>query len=133
MPAAPGTWGSLAGLFLCLLLHANTILYIAVFIILFFAGIYVSGKVAEEEKDNDPSIVVIDEFACVFVVFFHIPLKLFLILIGFALYRLFDIIKPPPARQLENIKGGAGIMLDDLAAAIYANLILHIIAYFQIF
>ena len=55
------------------------------------------------------------------------------IILGFCLYRAMDILKPPPARQFERIKGGWGIMLDDLAAAVYTNLILRLIISLHIF
>jgi len=133
LPLAPGTWGSLAGLGFCLVLHGHMILYITVFAVLFAAGVVSAGKFEEKDGRKDPPQVVIDEFACIFLVFLLIPLKTPIILTGFILYRLFDIFKVPPMRSLEKLKGGWGIMLDDLAAGIYANLILQILLFYKIF
>lgn len=125
-PIAPGTVGSLAGLALCLLLHGNNILYIITFFILFFAGVISAGKVEKETATEDPSFVVIDEFACIFLAFLFIPITLPTVIAGFIIYRVIDIIKVPPLGRLEDIKGGWGIMLDDLMAGIYTNLILQV-------
>jgi phosphatidylglycerophosphatase A len=122
---APGTAGSLAGLVLCLVLHGYPFLYAACFLALFTVGVISSGKVAAEARLTDPSYVIIDEFASIFVVFLFVPITVLTVIFGFALYRLFDIVKPPPIRLIEKARGGWGIMLDDLLAAIYANLILQ--------
>ncbi len=124
---AQGTAGSLAGLVPCLALHGYPFVYAACFLALFAAGVVSSGKVEAETGLKDPSYVIIDEFACVFVVFLFIPITVLTVIAGFGLYRLFDIIKPPPIRFIEKVKGGWGIMLDDLLAAIYANLALQVI------
>lgn len=130
---APGTWGSLAGLALCLALHENLAIYLIAFVVFFIAGVVSSGKVEAEIGYKDPSIVVIDEFASIFLVFLFVPIKAFTILTGFILYRIMDIIKVPPMRSVERMGGGWGIMLDDLVAAIYTNLILQILLYLKIF
>jgi len=126
-PIAPGTAGSFAGLILCLLLHSHIVLYITAFIILFTAGVISSGMVERGSVQKDPGFIVIDEFANIFPVFLFIPLSVNVIIAGFILYRIFDIIKIPPLKKLEKLHGGWGIMLDDLASAIYANLILQIL------
>ena len=128
-PIAPGTAGSFAGLLLCLLLHANTFLYISAFIIFFTIGVISSGIVERGSPQKDPGFIVIDELANIFPVFLFIPLSVKAILIGFILYRVFDIIKVPPMKKLEKLHGGWGIMLDDLASGIYTNLILHILLF----
>ncbi|MEA3488937.1 MAG: phosphatidylglycerophosphatase A [Candidatus Omnitrophota bacterium] len=132
-PVAPGTAGSVAGLALCLLLHKNPVLYIGVFIILFVAGLISAGRVESQSQIKDPSIVVIDECACIFSVFLFVPINLPIILTGFFLYRLIDIIKLPPMRSLEKLRGGWGIMLDDLISGIYTNLILQILIALKLF
>ncbi|RKY42670.1 MAG: phosphatidylglycerophosphatase A [Candidatus Makaraimicrobium thalassicum] len=124
---APGTWGSLAGLALCLFLHGNIFLYVFVFLTLFAAGVISAGRIEAETGRKDPPSVIIDEFACIFAVFLFVPLSPLTILTGFILYRIIDIVKPPPIRSLENLPGGWGIMLDDLAAALYTNLLLQLI------
>jgi len=131
-PIAPGTAGSFAGLLLCLLLHANTFLYICAFAILFTAGVISSGMVEKGSYQKDPGFIVIDEFANIFPVFLFIPLSVKTIIIGFILYRVFDIIKVPPMKKLEKLHGGWGIMLDDLISGIYANLILHVLLFIKV-
>ena len=125
-PIAPGTVGSLVGLLLCLLLHKFFLLYVLVFIALFAIGVVSSGKVEEEKRLKDPPFIVIDELACMFLVFFLIPLKPSYVIIGFITYRVIDVLKPPPGKFLESLKGGWGVMLDDAMAGIYTNLLLHI-------
>jgi len=133
LPLAPGTWGSFAGLILCMVLHANLILYITVFTGLLFLGAFAAGEAERIVGGKDPACIVIDEFVCIFPVFFLIPADPLYVFTGFVLYRLMDVIKLPPARRLEKIEGGWGIMLDDLSAAVYTNLILHIIVYLRVF
>jgi len=130
LPFAPGTWGSLAALPLCILLSGNHIAYITAFAGLFFLGVLVSGIVEKEEQINDPGFIVIDEFACLFAAFLFLPLTKPVLITGFILYRILDIVKPPPCRQLEKAGSGWGVMLDDLAAGIYTNIILRIVINF---
>ena len=84
---APGTWGSLAGLALCLFLHGNIFLYVFVFLTLFAAGVISAGRIEAETGRKDPPSVIIDEFACIFAVFLFVPLSPLTILTGFILYK----------------------------------------------
>ena len=133
VPAAPGTAGSLAGLFLCLILHGYPAVYVGVFLFLFAAGVISAGNMEKETGEKDPQSVVIDEFACIFLVFFLVPISPLTVITGFILYRLIDILKIPPMRALERVKGGWGIMLDDLVAGVYANAALQVITHLKIF
>ncbi|MCK5450750.1 MAG: phosphatidylglycerophosphatase A [Candidatus Omnitrophica bacterium] len=126
-PKAPGTIGSLAGLILCVLLHKYELIYLIIFIALFSAGVISSRKIEEETKEKDPSYIVIDEFACIFIAFLSIPITPLTLVIGFGLYRFIDISKIPPLKLLEKYGNGWGVMLDDLAAGIYVNLILRML------
>ncbi len=128
-PIASGTVGSFFGLGLVYFFQPFIIPYLIVFIILFFAGVIASGKVEDASREKDPHVVVIDEFACIFPVFMGLERNWWIYLVGFILYRVFDIIKPPPARSLEALPGGWGIMLDDLVAGIYAHLILRVVLF----
>jgi len=129
-PVASGTVGSFAGLIVCLFLHRYIFLYVGVFLVLFTAGVISAGKKEAETNQKDPACVIIDEFACIFLVFLFIPLTPLYIIAGFIIYRVMDIVKLPPMRAIEKLKGGWGIMLDDAVAAIYSNIILHIISSF---
>lgn len=129
LPLAPGTWASAAGLGVYTLLPSGGYIgLIAIFIITFILGIVSSNIVEADFGQKDPPQIVIDEFSCIFAAFLFVKLTLPIMIIGFILYRTFDIIKIPPMKQLEKLKGGWGIMLDDLAAAIYTNLILQIVS-----
>lgn len=123
----PGTWGSLAGLAPAIILHTRPILCFIIFLAFFLIGVISSGKVEEDSNIKDPSFVVIDEFAGILLIFLFIPVTVPIIIVGFVLYRVFDIVKVPPARAFEKIKGGWGIMLDDLASAVYTNITLHLL------
>ena len=132
-PIAPGTVGSLAGLVLCIVLGQHLVLYVLAFIVFFGVGVVAADKVSKETGIKDPSIVVIDEFACIFVAFLLVPLNAATVITGFIIYRIIDIIKVYPMRSAEEIEGGWGIMLDDLIGGIYTNLILQILIFFNIF
>jgi len=84
----------------------------------------------ETEWGKDPSKVVVDELIGVWVAVLWIPAETQWLILGFILFRFFDIAKPLGIRQLEKIKGGWGVMLDDVGAGIYANIVLQVIVYF---
>lgn len=122
---APGTAGSFAGFLLYFCLYDHPLVNFSTFILIFFLGLYSSGRVEKITGKKDPREVVIDEVAGIFVVYFFIPFQWFYLLAGFLLYRLLDIIKPFPIRRIERLGGGLEIMLDDLACGIITNLILQ--------
>ena len=95
-------------------------------IVTFFIGTWVSQAV-ESDKGKDPGIVVIDEFVGQWVTLLFLPRIPLIFISGFFLFRIIDILKPFPARKMEDLKGGPGIMLDDLVSGIYANIGLRII------
>lgn len=127
IPTAPGTWGTLWGLPIafglsCLPLPVG----VAVWVALAAAGVFFCGRAAALSGRHDPGNVVFDEFAALPLLYFFIPFNPRSALLGFLLFRLFDIVKPWPARRLERLPGGWGIMADDLAAAVYATVVLAI-------
>ncbi len=124
LPGTTGTWGSLLALIFIPLLAWNAWLYWGVFLFLFWAGYWSVGRL-DLSKVKDPHFVVIDEVLGIFVTFAFVPLHLSNLLAGFVLFRLFDIFKPFPCRQLEKLPGFWGITLDDLGAGAYACLILR--------
>ena len=127
-PKAPGTAGSLfAILILYLLPISNTVLIILI-VLFTVLGIW-SASVIENEKGNDPSIVVIDEVVGQWISLLYIPFSVVPVILAFILFRFFDILKPFPIDQSQNLKGGFGIMVDDILAGIYSNLIIHFIIY----
>ncbi len=129
---APGTLGTLVALpifFLTTLLPENIDYIFAV--TLFFIGMYVSDHTSHLLKIKDPSCIVIDEIVAYLIVLLFIEFNLPNILITFALFRLFDIWKPFPIDILDSkLKGGFGIMIDDIGAAIYTLIIFNSINYY---
>ena len=126
-PFAPGTAGSAVGLLIYWIPNfENPIILSACTAIMFAIGIVVSGKM-ERHFGDDPPIVVIDEVVGMWITLLLLPKSIILSVAGFILFRIFDIIKPPPARNLEALKNGWGIMLDDVMAGIYGNLVLQVL------
>lgn len=126
-PLAPGTVGSIPGLMLFWALWATGGAYAAAAgaLILAVAGTWAADRTSTAAGEEDPPIIVIDETAGQMVSLLFLAPTLPVLGLGFVLFRLFDIIKPPPARQLERLPGGFGVMADDLAAGVYANLVLR--------
>ena len=89
-------------------------------------GIYTAGIVASESGLTDPGFIVIDEVAGQLIALLWIPLQWQYALASFILFRSFDILKPPPLRKLEHLRGGWGIMLDDVGAGVYSLALLQI-------
>jgi len=125
-PVVPGTAGSLVGLLLFLPVHGlpPAALLCAV-LALSVVGVVASGHVARLVRIEDPGIVVIDEVAGMWVTLLFLPLTPVTAVLGFVIFRVFDVVKPFPARRLEDLPGGLGIMCDDLMAGAYANLLLR--------
>ncbi len=128
LPVAPGTWGSLLAVAIAGCLHVTSgdsfPFLLAALIGSTVVGTWAADRVASDLGDSDPSRVVIDEVAGQFLTLMWVPLSIPALLLGFVLFRVFDIVKPPPARQAEELPGGYGIMADDLVAGLYAGLLL---------
>ena len=130
IPLAPGTWGSLAALPIAWLItnHLGQTFLLVFIILLFFLGLSASEIYSKRTNDMDPKSIVIDEVVGQILVTTAIPLSFFWFLAAFILFRTFDILKPWPVSWLDkNIKGGVGIMLDDVAAAGYAWIVLFVL------
>jgi len=127
-PLAPGTLTSLIVVILYkfYLFNLSWPVYLLIFLCLFFIGVFVSTQYSTELGKTDPRKIVIDEACGQLIVLFQMPTSWFLLLLGFFLFRLFDIIKPYPIRKVENLRKGWGIMLDDILAAIYTIIIIRI-------
>jgi phosphatidylglycerophosphatase A len=89
-------------------------------------GIYVGNKV-EPEWGKDSYRVVIDEVAGMMVTMLFVPANLYLLVIGLALFRFFDIVKPLYIRRMEALPAGTGVMMDDVLAGVYGNIVLHVV------
>lgn len=126
VPVAPGTFGSAVGLLVYAVVRAGGSLWLeaAVLVLALAIGVWAAEDV-ERQMGKDPGAVVIDEVLGMLVTLAFLDVTIAGAVLGFFLFRLLDVIKPPPARRLENLHGGAGIMLDDLMAGVYANLTLR--------
>lgn len=129
MPIAPGTWGTLAAVPVYLLLvNSSWLLYLIATIGAFILGIIVSTKVSAELGEHDYSGIVWDEIVGYLLTMFLAPLHVVWMVIGFVLFRIFDVWKPEPIRSVDkHVKNGLGIMLDDVLAAIPAWIILQLL------
>ncbi len=130
-PKAPGTFGTLAAIpvFLLLTMLMPTPLpYAIAVIVMGFAGIYICGKTADDVGVHDHPAIVWDEFVGFFITMFMVPVSWQSILVGFILFRIFDILKPWPISFIDkNMTGGLGIMFDDVLAGIFALVIMQLI------
>ena len=130
--------GTLAALATCIswyfiFNHGNsTYLPLIVTIVITVLGIWSSNEVTSD-WGKDPSRVVIDESAGMCISLLFLPISIYYMAAGLVLFRFFDIVKPLFIRNTENLPGGWGIMLDDVLAGIYSNLILQVIFYLKLF
>jgi phosphatidylglycerophosphatase A len=126
-PIAPGTAGSLVGLLLFWpLRRLPAPVVVAVVAASFFLGTAAAASVARRIGVEDPGIVVVDEVVGMWTSLLFLPFTVGTAAVGFLLFRVMDVLKPYPARQLEDLPGGWGIMCDDLMAGVYANLALRV-------
>lgn len=126
-PVAPGTFGSLAGLGLYFLVKDNAQLYFLAFALVTAAGMLLSGEGERIFGRKDPNCVVIDEVSGMLLSFAFLPYDVRIVVAGFILFRAFDALKPFPADRLQSLKGSAGIMSDDIMAALYTNFLLQVV------
>ena len=126
IPGAPGTAASAVAVLMVIIFSPNTFLYVLIAVIVTVLGFLVSGRTEEILGRKDPGCIVIDEVAGIMVAFFLLPLTLSVIITAFFLFRAFDMFKIYPVNKFEEIHGGAGIMIDDLVAGLYTNIIMHI-------
>jgi phosphatidylglycerophosphatase A len=132
----PGTWGSAVTVLLWAALarglapSLRTPFAVGLAALVTLIGIPAATQVARGSGTKDPQFVVIDEVAGQLVALIAVPLAWKSFLVGFILFRVFDIVKPPPVRQLEALPEGAGIVLDDVAAGFYALGVMHLFLHF---
>lgn len=130
VPKAPGTAGTVVALIIYLLAPTLTpLVYLLVIGLSFIFGIWICGKTAEDIGVHDHGGIVWDEFVGYWITMFMAPSGLLWALLGFVLFRLLDIVKPWPIKWADKqVKGGMGIMLDDVLAGIMAALCIQALA-----
>lgn len=128
-PKAPGTFGTLAAVPLFLLMSGLTpLIYAAIVLVVCISGVYICEKTANDVGVHDHGAIVWDEFAGLFITMFMVPVSWQSVLVGFVLFRIFDIAKPWPISIADKkLKGGFGIMFDDILAGLFSLLIMHLI------
>jgi phosphatidylglycerophosphatase A len=132
----PGTWGSAATVLcwwaIALWIKPNTQAIVVALIVTFVVliGIPAATQVSRAYAAKDPQFVVIDEVAGQLIALIAVPVTWKSLLAGFILFRGFDISKPPPVRQLERLPEGAGIVLDDVGAGLYALAVMQLLLHF---
>ncbi|HCK76684.1 MAG TPA: phosphatidylglycerophosphatase A [Gammaproteobacteria bacterium] len=129
IPFAPGTFGTLPGLLLVWLCWQTADgVYLVVAAMVLVVAIWIAGRSAQILGVPDDPRIVIDEIAGILVAFVLVPPSSLALVIGFCVFRLLDIAKPPPISTVDRrIKGGVGIVLDDVLAGIGTNLILQLL------
>ncbi len=144
-PAAPGTFGSIFGLILLWILHQlvpalfsytplGIFLFSLLILVTLLGGIYISNELIATETDKDPKWIVIDEIVGMWISLLLIPFTWYYLLIAFALFRFFDIKKPFHVGWADReLKGGMGIMMDDVIAGAYTNICMHLIVWIGYF
>ncbi len=131
LPVAPGTAGSVMGIGLWWALNQTHHLWLRCLLLMLAIALAVwsAGAAAELMHHPDPSSVIIDEIVAMPLVLIGLGAHWWHVVVAFALFRVFDIWKPPPVSNAEDFSGGVGIVLDDLFAAAYACLATHVVVY----
>jgi phosphatidylglycerophosphatase A len=123
-PVAPGTVGSAVAVLLLWLIPFSRPGLVLFFIVVALGGAWAAHLAERQLGDKDPGAIVIDEVAGMTLTVLPFPLTPGVLAVGFVLFRLFDVIKPFPARGSQRLPGGAGVMIDDLIAGLYALAVL---------
>jgi phosphatidylglycerophosphatase A len=132
IPFAPGTFGSIIGIviYYAASLYLDIYQSLILLIVLFLIGTFVAGKAEKMLHEQDSGKIVIDEIVGMYITMFFIPLNFANVLIGFICFRTLDIIKPYPISYIDkHVHGGIGIMLDDVAAGIPANIFVRVLIF----
>ena len=125
-PVASGTFASFVALLIWWFFVTNINVQLIIIISITLFGTYTSYLTEKQYNSKDPSFIVVDEFAGMFISLFLIPKKIYLYILAFILFRIFDIIKPSYIDTVQKYKYGIGVMADDILAGILSCLIVHL-------
>jgi phosphatidylglycerophosphatase A len=133
-PVAPGTLGTLLAIPVYYFLsNITSPIYEVTLIGFFFLAVWISENAETFFGKKDDPKIVIDEMMGFLITMLWVPKTIFFVTIGFFLFRFFDILKPFPMRRLEKrLKGGYGVVLDDVVAGVYASIVVHVISHFTL-
>jgi|TARA_B110000116_G_C16793393_1_gene565163 phosphatidylglycerophosphatase A len=124
LPKAPGTWGSLGALLVWSFIPESLFFRFILLSLTLIIGFIACGNTLKESDDPDPSFIVIDEVVGLWITLLFVPKTIFLFILGFLLFRLFDILKPSFIYSVQFLKGSWGVMLDDILAGVLSLLVL---------
>ena len=129
VPVAPGTFGSAAGLvvFAAVRWSGSPALELTVIILLFAVGVWSANAAERHFGGVDPAPVILDEVVGMLITLAFLPVNVTGAVVGFLLFRLFDVVKPWPANRLEAVHGGLGVMADDAMAGVYGNVAMRLL------
>lgn len=128
LPLAPGTFGSLPGVLLFFLFRHHSLIFLVITILVSVLGVGIATRAENIFGEKDSGKIVIDEIAGQLITYLFVPFSWIYLVIGFVLFRIFDIVKPFPARWAQdNLPGGLGVVADDLVAGLQAAILLWII------
>ena len=129
-PVAPGTAGTLVGALIQYgIRNTSPLIYISITVLVCLVGTWAAGRAEIILGRKDSPSIVIDEIAGFLIAMFMVKAGWGYLAAGFALFRLFDITKPWPLHSLQAVKGGLGVMIDDIGAGIYTNITLQLAAF----
>jgi len=126
VPGAPGTVASAIGILMAIIFSPNIYLYLLLFLVVTLLGFIVCGRMEKILDRKDPGCIVIDEVAGMIIAFFLLPLNFAVIIATFFLFRAFDMFKIYPVNKCEQLEGSAGVMIDDLVAGVYTNIVMQV-------
>ena len=126
LPLAPGSMASIAGVLIYVLFQSNAFVYAALLAVIIFLGFRMSDRMEELVGSKDPSCIVIDEVAGIMISFWGLPWNWSVIITAYFVFRAFDMFKIYPANRLEDMKGGVGVMMDDIIAGVYTWITMHL-------
>lgn len=129
LPKSPGTWGTLATIPLWYVLaHLHPVPYMVIVLLMCVGAILVAQAYENMTNTHDSKEIVIDEVVGFLITMTWLPMTWQSLIAGFILFRIVDIVKPPPIRQLDRqVKGGVGVVIDDIAAGVVCNIILQLV------
>jgi len=129
LPIAPGTWGSaFTAIIVYFLIPTQGFAFLVICLAVFAAGVIATNIMERYDGTQDDSKIVIDEALGILLAVAFLPKIPMLYLAAFIIFRIFDIAKPPPIKQVDkNLRGGIGVMLDDVIAGIFTNIVLRVI------
>ena len=133
IPFAPGTAGTLVGVLICLLcIPMPWILRLLFVLILLALSFYVAGQAEKIYQKKDDQRIVIDEIIGIQITMLSVAITVLHLCVGFVLFRVFDISKPFPINNLQRLPGGWGVVIDDVAAGIYAGAMMLLLIFFGV-